>query len=83
MPSRRRFAFGEFLEPRLIPSSFATVAVHVATAIEENPRPDPEPSPGPYPGEDSPVEYPDPPPSGPVGPGFAQSALTSRANLAW
>jgi hypothetical protein len=58
------------LENRI--SLTALVAPPVAGAVQpndEDPIPDPEPSPGPYPGEDPPLEYPDAPKSGPVGPG--------------
>ena len=60
----------ESLEVRLSPTTLVAANVSVVAADEDDPLPDPEPSPGPYPGEDAPLEYPDPPPSGPVGPGF-------------
>jgi hypothetical protein len=61
----------EGLEARLsLTSIVATSTVLAATTSDDDPLPDPEPSPGPYPGEDAPLEYPDPPPSGPVGPGI-------------
>jgi hypothetical protein len=59
----------DYLESRLSLTSLA--APLIASAVAEDRLPDPEPSPGPYPGEDAPVEYPDPPPSGPVGPGVS------------
>jgi hypothetical protein len=72
------------LEPRMSPSALFAPALIAAQAASpapvsvsyDDPQPDPEPSPGPYPGDNPPVEYPEFPPSGPVGPGvFAASSL--------
>lgn len=43
------------------------------TSYTGDPLPRPEPSPGPYPGDDPPIDHPELPPSGPVGPGALQT----------
>ena len=50
--------------------SFLNEAVY-----EDDPLPDPEPSPGPYPGSNPPIDHPELPPSGPVGPGSSQNSF--------
>jgi hypothetical protein len=55
----------EALGARLSPSGL-TLAPPVAVHL---PPPRPEPNPGPYPGDDPPIDHPELPPSGPVGPG--------------
>jgi hypothetical protein len=68
----------ESLELKLSPTSLLAGTALPAPAVShlesgmspDDPQPDPEPSPGPYPGDNPPVEYPEFPPSGPVGPGL-------------
>jgi hypothetical protein len=66
----------EALDLRLSPTSSLVAAVlpqTVALVAEVgDPLPDTEPSPGPYPGNDPPIDHPELPPSGPVGPGSSQ-----------
>jgi hypothetical protein len=79
MRNRRRFCLvfsQDGLDRRvsltsLLPS-VAMVVPPVSPPIrmdDEDPLPDPEPSPGPYPCDDPPIDHPELPPSGPVGPG--------------
>jgi hypothetical protein len=64
----------ESLDLRLSPTSVSLGAavLHPTVSVisaDDDPLPDPEPSPGPYPGNDPPIDHPELPPSGPVGPG--------------
>lgn len=52
-------------------TSANTYVVHKGYAGD--PLPKPEPNPGPYPGDDPPIDHPELPPSGPVGPGALQT----------
>jgi hypothetical protein len=64
----------ETLDLRISPTSLslgAAVPLSVVSQFSaaDDPLPCPEPSPGPYPGTNPPVDHPELPPSGPVGPG--------------
>jgi hypothetical protein len=54
-------------------TSAATYRFHYNDTVDDDPLPDPEPSPGPYPGDNPPIDHPELPPSGPVGPGAVGS----------
>jgi hypothetical protein len=47
----------------------STVVPASLQPADDDPLPEPEPSPGPYPGDNPPIDHPELPPSGPVGPG--------------
>jgi hypothetical protein len=58
MTRRRRFT------PSLEP-----LELRISLSGSDDPLPKPQPAPGPYPGDDPPIDHPELPPSGPVGPG--------------
>ena len=69
----KRFApstLGAALEPRSLSTVVAPAIAIVAPLPAPDPLPDPESPPPPYPGDDPPIQYPDLPVAGPIGPGI-------------
>jgi hypothetical protein len=66
------------VSPTLLSAGAAMAVPEVSAFIEagdDDPLPDPEPAPGPYPGDNPPIDHPELPPSGPVGPGSSRGHL--------
>ena len=77
----KRFApstLGAALEPRSLSTVVAPAIAIVAPLPAPDPLPDPESPPPPYPGDDPPIQYPDLPVAGPIGPGIVLAAVGSR-----